>query len=54
MATERQIQFRVGMLVIISVAACVGLAIQFGDMKQLLKKGYPLTVQLDNSAGLWI
>lgn len=53
MATERQVHFRVGMLVIIAIGVCVGLSIQFGDIKHRFKRGYPLTVQLENSAGLY-
>lgn len=53
MATERQLQFRVGMLVIVAVSVCVGLVIQFGEMQQLWKKRYAVKIQLDNGAGLY-
>ena len=53
MATERQLQFRVGLLVIVSVAVCAGLVIRFGDMRYVWDKRYPLTIQLDNGAGLY-
>lgn len=53
MATERQLQFRVGALVIIAASVCVGLVIRFGDIKHLWKTRYPLTIQLENGAGLY-
>ena len=53
MATERQLQFRVGVLVIVAVTVCAGLVIRFGDMRHVWKKRYSLTIQLDNGAGLY-
>ncbi len=53
MATERQLQFRVGLLVIVAVAVCVGLVIRFGDMRYVWNKTYALTIQLENGAGLY-
>ena len=53
MATERQLQFRVGMLVIVAAAVCAGLVIRFGDVRYVWKKRYPLTIQLENGAGLY-
>ena len=53
MATERQLQFRVGSLVILATSVCIALVIRFGDTQQLLKKRYPLTIHLENSAGLY-
>ena len=53
MATERQLQFRVGSLVIVATTVCVGLVIRFGDMQHLWKKGYAVTIHLDNGAGLY-
>lgn len=53
MATERQLQFRVGMLVLIATSVCIALVLRFGDTQQFLKKRYPLTIHLENSAGLY-
>lgn len=53
MATERQLQFRVGLLVIIATSVCVALVVRFGDSQQFLKKRYPLTIHLQNGAGLY-
>ena len=53
MITERQLQFRVGVLVIVAVSVCVGLVVRFGDTHLILKKRYPLTVHLENSGGLY-
>lgn len=53
MATERQLQFQVGSLALIAVSVCIALVIRFGDTHSLLKKRYPLTVQLENSGGLY-
>ncbi|WP_010587585.1 MlaD family protein [Schlesneria paludicola] len=53
MATERQLQFRVGALVIVATSICVGLAIRFGDTQSLWKRHYPLTIHLENGAGLY-
>lgn len=53
MATERQLQFRVGALVIVAAAVGAGLVVRFGDTQQIWKKRYPLTIQLENGAGLY-
>src|ERR1700759_1473172 len=53
MITERQLQFRVGVLGIVAVSVCVGLVVRFGDTHLILKKRYPLTVHLENSGGLY-
>ena len=53
MATERQLQFRVGVLVIVATSICVGLAVRFGDTQSLFKKHYPITIHLENGAGLY-
>lgn len=53
MATERQLQFRVGLLVIVAVSVCVGLVIRFGDMRYVWNKRYALTIQVDHGAGLY-
>lgn len=53
MATERQLQFRVGALVIVATSICVGLAVRFGDTQSLWKRHYPLVIHLENGAGLY-
>lgn len=53
MLTERQLQFRVGLLVIVAASVCVGLVIRFGDTHQLLTTRYPLIIELENGAGLY-
>jgi len=53
MATERQLQFRVGLLVIVSTAVCVGLVVRFGDTENYWRARYPLTIHLENSGGLY-
>ncbi len=53
MATERQLQFRVGLLVLVATSVFVGLVVRFGDTHHVWKKGYSLTVQLENGAGLY-
>lgn len=53
MATERQLQFRVGMLVIMAASVCIALVVRFGDAQHFLKKRYPLTIHLENSSGLY-
>ncbi|MEI8016815.1 MAG: MlaD family protein [Schlesneria sp.] len=53
MATERQLQFRVGLLVILAGSICLGLVISFGDARYVWNKRYPLTIQLENGAGLY-
>jgi phospholipid/cholesterol/gamma-HCH transport system substrate-binding protein len=53
MATERQLQFRVGLLVILAVSICLGLVISFGDARYVCSKRYSLTIQLDHGAGLY-
>ena len=53
MATERQLQFRVGVLVVTATAICVGLVVRFGDLQSAWKPRYALTIQLENGAGLY-
>lgn len=53
MATERQLQFRVGMLVITAISVCLGLVVRFGNTWYVLKQRYPITIHLENSAGLY-
>ena len=53
MATERQLQFRVGLLVLVSLGIGGWLVVQFGDLKQLLHKRYPLAIHFDSGSGLY-
>jgi len=53
MATERQLQFRVGALVIVAASVCVALVVRFGDTQNLWKHHYRLSIHLENSAGLY-
>ena len=53
MATERQLQFRVGLLVIVAATVCIALVVRFGDTQNMWKKRYPLVVQFENGSGLY-
>ncbi len=53
MATERQLQFRVGLLVLVSIGIGGWLVVQFGDLKQLLHKRYALAIHFDSGSGLY-
>ena len=53
MATERQLQFRVGLLVLVSLGIGGWLVVQFGDLKQLLHKRYVLAIHFDSGSGLY-
>jgi len=53
MATERQLQFRVGLLVLISLGIGGWLVVQFGDLKQFMHKRYPLAIHFDSGSGLY-
>ena len=53
MATERQLQFRVGLLVLVSLGIGGWLVVQFGDLKQFMHKRYPLAIHFDSGSGLY-
>ncbi len=53
MATERQLQFRVGWLVLVSLGIGGWLVVQFGDLKQILHKRYALAIHFDSGSGLY-
>ena len=53
MATERQLQFRVGLLVLVSLGIGGWLVVQFGDLKQFLHKRYPLAIHFESGSGLY-
>ncbi len=53
MATERQLQFRVGLLVLVSLGIGGWLVVQFGDLKQFAQKRYALAIHFDSGSGLY-
>lgn len=53
MGTERQLQFRIGMLVMFALAIGAWLVYEFGDLKQLAQKRYPLTLHFESGSGLY-
>ena len=53
MATERQLQFRVGLLVLVSLGIGGWLVVQFGDLKQFMHKRYSLAIHFDSGSGLY-
>jgi phospholipid/cholesterol/gamma-HCH transport system substrate-binding protein len=50
--SERQLQFRVGLFVLVSLAICTTLVIQFGDVQKYLEKTYQLGIHFDDAPGL--
>lgn len=53
MATERQLQFRVGLLVLVSLGIGGWLVVQFGDLKQFMQQRYVLAIHFDSGSGLY-
>ncbi len=53
MATERQLQFRVGLLVIVALGVGGWLVFQFGDLKQFMQKRYALQIHFESGSGLY-
>ena len=53
MATERQLQFRIGLLVMIALGIGGWLVYEFGDLKQFTQKRYQLTLHFDSASGLY-
>ena len=53
MATERQLQFRVGLLVLVAAAIGGWLVYEFGDLKQYVRKRYALTTHFESGSGLY-
>lgn len=53
MATERQLQFRVGMLVLVAAAIGGWLVFQFGDLKQYIQKRYAMMLYFESGSGLY-
>jgi phospholipid/cholesterol/gamma-HCH transport system substrate-binding protein len=50
--TERQLQFRVGLLVVIAGLVAAGLVFRFGEMRWLWEKQYVLDVHFDRAPGV--
>lgn len=50
---ERRLQFRVGLLVLVSISIGTALAIRFGDLHKHLEEQYPIVVQLPSAEGLY-
>lgn len=53
MATERQLQFRTGLLVLVALGIGGWLVVEFGDLKQLLQKRYTFAIHFPAAAGLY-
>jgi phospholipid/cholesterol/gamma-HCH transport system substrate-binding protein len=50
--TERQMQFRVGFLVLVAGTVAAALIFQFGEMRWLWQKHYPLSIHFDRAPGV--
>ncbi len=50
--TERQLQFRVGLLVLAALAVATVLTLQFSDLRKNWQKTYALAIQFDEAPGL--
>jgi len=50
--TERQMQFRVGLLVLGAGAVAIGLLLQFGEMSWLWKKHYEVSIHFEKAPGV--
>lgn len=53
MTTERQLQFRIGLLVMVALGIGGWLVYEFGDLKQLTQKRYALVIHFESAAGLY-
>lgn len=53
MATERQLQFRIGLLVMVAMAIGGWLVYEFGDLRQFAQKRYALAIHFESAAGLY-
>ena len=52
--SERQLQFRVGLFVVFSMAVGAVLIIQFGELRTYWKKTYPLAIHFEEVPGLHV
>ena len=50
--TERQLQFRVGLFVVVAGVAAAGLVFRFGELRWLWEKNYTLGVHFDRAPGV--
>jgi len=50
--TERQLQFRVGLFVVIALLVAAGLVFTFGEMRRLLQDRYLLAIRFDDAPGV--
>jgi phospholipid/cholesterol/gamma-HCH transport system substrate-binding protein len=50
--TERQIQFRVGLFVLVALAAAGVMIFQFGRLRRYFEPGYAVAIHFDSAAGL--
>ncbi|WLD13939.1 MlaD family protein [Planctellipticum variicoloris] len=50
---ERRLQFRVGLLVLVSISIGTAMAIRFGDLHKHLEEQFPVVVQLPSAEGLY-
>lgn len=50
--TERQLQFRVGLFVIVTLLMAAGLIIRFGEVRWLFEKNYPLVIHFAEAPGV--
>ncbi|MBX3449279.1 MAG: MCE family protein [Planctomycetaceae bacterium] len=53
MANERQMQFRVGLLVMLALSLGIAMAIRFGDLQKKFEDRYALTLELSSASGLY-
>lgn len=53
MATERQLQFRVGLLVMVALAIGGWLVYEFGDLRQFTQKRYQISIHFESASGLY-
>lgn len=53
MTTERHLQFRIGLLVMVALGIGGWLVYEFGDLKQLTQKRYALVIHFESAAGLY-
>jgi phospholipid/cholesterol/gamma-HCH transport system substrate-binding protein len=51
--TERQLQFRVGLFVIVSIGAVVAMVFHFGEIADLWRPKYPLVVHFESAPGVY-
>lgn len=51
--TERQMQFRVGLFVIVAFIACAVMVFHFGQIGELWKPQYPLLLHFDSAPGVY-